>query len=227
MTTVIYARVSTDQQTLDHQEQHLREYVREDLAVPTAEIDVLRDKSTGTDTDRSGYRELMDRVRAGDVDRVVVREFTRLGRSMRQINEVTHEIVEDHGVGLFVKNDDFAVQPGETLDMAQKMKLTVLGWAGELEAKKARENSIEGQRAAAEAGKWVGRPPYGFTTDDDGYLQPTDEFGNALDAIRAVEELGWSHRKAARHSGVPRRTVESVVERKELYLRQEDGTMVE
>jgi hypothetical protein len=36
-----------------------------------------------------------------------------------------------------------------------------------------------------------------------------------------VDELGWSDRKAARHTGVPRRTIPNVVERKDLYLSEE------
>jgi hypothetical protein len=36
-----------------------------------------------------------------------------------------------------------------------------------------------------------------------------------------VDELGWSDRKAARHTGVPRRTVPNVLKRKALYLSEE------
>lgn len=215
---IIYARVSTSEQDLDHQEDNLWNYATDDLDIPGGEIETLRDKSTGTNTDRSGYREMMERVRAGEVEAIVVREVTRLGRTMREISENIHEVVEDHGVGLYVMNDSIEVEPGGELSMQDKMLLNVLAWAAELEAKKIRENTIAGLRAAEAAGKWTSRPPYGFTTDDDGYLQPTEEFGSAVEAIEAVEELGWSHRKAARHTGVPRRTVPNILERKELYL---------
>jgi DNA invertase Pin-like site-specific DNA recombinase len=92
--------------------------------------------------------------------------------------------------------------------------------AAELEADMIKQRVVEGLRAAEDAGKWTTRPPYGFTTDEDGYLQPTDEFSNAVDAIVAVKDEGWSHRKASRHSGVPRRTIPNVLERKELYLEE-------
>lgn len=221
--TIVYARVSTGEQDLDHQEENLWEYATDDLGIDLANLDTLRDASTGTNTDRSGYREMMDRVRAGDVESIVVREVTRLGRTMREISENIHEVVEDHGVGLYVMNDNIEVEPGGELSMQDKMLLNVLAWAAELEAKKIKENTIAGLRAAEAAGKWTSRPPYGFTTDDDGYLQPTEGFGKALDAIEAVEELGWSHRKAARHSGVPRRTIPNILERKELYAREAEN----
>jgi DNA invertase Pin-like site-specific DNA recombinase len=209
MTTIIYARVSTADQSLDHQQDSLVDYATDGLGIPEDELEILADEATGTNTDRSGYREMLDRVRQSEVDRVVVREVTRLGRTMRTISENVHEIVEDHDTGLHVQNDNLEVEPGGDLSMNDKMILNVLAWAAEIEAKKIRENTIEGLRAAEAAGKWVGRPPFGFTTDAEGYLQPTDRYGDAVEAIRAVENLGWSHRKVARHTGVPRRTVPS------------------
>lgn len=216
--TVIYARVSTDDQDLDAQQDNLWDYTVNSLGVDPEDIIVREDQSTGTNTDRSGYREMMRLVREGEAERVVVREVTRIGRDFRDIHETVHEIVEDHGVGLSVVNDNLEIDPGDEISMRDKMFLSMLAWGAELEAKKIRENTIEGLRAAEKAGKWTSRPPYGFTTDDDGYLQPTDEFGNAVRAIRAVEDEGMSHRKASRHTGVPRRTIPNLLDRKELYL---------
>ena len=220
-TTAIYVRVSTRDQDLEQQEQNLWEYATDSLSIDPADIVVLRDKSTGTDTDRGGYRDLMQLVRDDEADRVIVREITRIGRNFRDIHETVHEIVEDHNAGLGVTNDNLEIEPGGDLSMRDKMFLSMLAWGAELEAKKIRENTIEGLRAAEAEGKWVGHPPYGFTTDDDGYLQPNDNFANAVEAIYAVDELGWSDRKAARHTGVPRRTVPNVLERKDLYLSEE------
>ena len=220
-TTAIYVRVSTRDQDLEQQEQNLWAYATDSLSIDPADIVVLRDTSTGTDTDRGGYRDLMQLVRDDEADRVIVREITRIGRNFRDIHETVHEIVEDHDAGLSVTNDNLEIEPGGDLSMRDKMFLSMLAWGAELEAKKIRENTIEGLRAAEAEGKWVGHPPYGFTTDDDGYLQPNDNFANAVEAIYAVDELGWSDRKAARHTGVPRRTVPNVLNRKELYLSEE------
>lgn len=216
--TAIYARVSTQDQDLSHQEDNLWTYATDELGVDGSDITVLRDKATGTNTDRSGYRELLNGIRSGEYEQVVVREVTRLGRTMREISENVHEIVDDHDCGLYVRNDQLAIEPGGDLSMQDKMLLNVLAWAAELEAKKIKENTVAGLRAAEAQGKWTKRPPYGFTTDDDGYLQPTDGFGDAVDAIRAVEELGWSQRRAARHTGVPRRTIPNILDRKGMYL---------
>jgi len=222
--TVIYARVSTQDQDLEHQRENLWQYATDRLDIDPTSIEVFTDKATGTNQRRAGYKEMMSLVRSGDVERVIVREVTRIGRNFRDIHETVHEIVEDLGVGLSVVNDNLEIEPGDDLSMQDKMFLSMLAWGAELEAKKIKENTIEGLRAAEAEGKWLGRPPYGFSTDDDGYLQPNENYSNAIQAIEGVEELDWSHRKAARHSGVPRRTVPNLLERKELYLNHGEET---
>ncbi|WP_435125425.1 recombinase family protein [Halobaculum sp. D14] len=221
--TAIYARVSTEEQSVQHQQENLWNYATDELGISPEDLEVLSDKATGTNTDRSGYRDLLRMVRDDEVDQVIVREVTRLGRTMRDISENVHEIVQDHGCGLYVRNDQLEVDPGDELSMQDKMILNVLAWSAEVEAKKIKENTRAGLRAAEAAGKWTTRPPYGFTTDDDGYLQPTDDFSRAREAIIGVEEEGWSHRKAARHSGVPRRTVPNLLDRRDLYLEEYDA----
>jgi len=216
--TALYARVSTQDQDLQHQQENLWSYATDELDIDPQNLTVLTDKATGTNTNRSGYRQMLDLVRSGEVDQVVVREVTRLGRTMREISENVHEIVQDHNAGIQVMNDDLNVDHGDELSMQDKMLLNVLAWSAELEAKKIKENTKAGLRAAEEQGKWTKRPPYGFTTDDDGYLQPNDDFGKARRAIIAVEEEGHSHRQASKRTGVSRRTIPRLLERKTMYF---------
>lgn len=216
--SVIYARVSTEDQNLDPQVENLWDYTTERLGIDGEDITVLRDKSTGTNIDRSGYREMMQLVRDGDADRVVVRAIDRIGRDLRDIHDTIYEIVDDHECGFHAVDDGLSSEAGEDMDIGFQASLFGLSLAAEIKAKKVKENTLEGLRAAEAAGKWTSRPPYGFTTDDDGFLQPNENYSKARDAIEAVEELGWSERKTARHTGVPRRTIPNVLDRKDLYL---------
>jgi DNA invertase Pin-like site-specific DNA recombinase len=221
--TLIYARVSTADQDLDPQEDNLWEYCTQRLGIPEAEVDVERDKASGTTTDRSGYRTVMERVREDDIDRVVVRAIDRIGRDIRDIHDTIYEIVDDHDVGFHAVDDGLAQEPGDDMDIGFQATLFGLSLAAEVKAKKVRQNTLEGLRAAEAAGKWVGRPPYGFETDDEGFLQPTDDFSRARRAILAVEEEEWSQRKAARRTGVPRRTIPALLNRRDLYMDEFDN----
>lgn len=217
--TLLYARVSTTDQDIKQQIEKLWNHATDDLDLDPDTIDILEDEATGTNTDRDGYQELMRRVENGEPTRIIVRSLTRLGRNMRDLYETVYTIIEDHEIGLHAINDGFSVEAGGEMTTSDKAYLNALSLAAEMEADMIRQRTLDGLRAAERAGKWTHRPPYGFTTNDEGYLQTKpDEYRKAVEAILAVEELDWSHRKVERHVGVPRRTVPNVLDRRDLYL---------
>jgi DNA invertase Pin-like site-specific DNA recombinase len=217
--TTIYARVSTPEQDIAQQKEKLWNHAIDELEIEPSNIDVLEDEATGSNTDRDGYQEMLRRVREGETERVIVRSITRLGRNMRDLNDAVHEIVEDNGCGLVVVNDGLHIEPEtEELNLEQKAILYGLSFAADIEHEMIKQRTIDGLRAAEEAGKRIGRPIYGFTSEDGNLRPDNEEYEKAVQAIIAKEELGWSDRRVQRQIGVPRRTVPSVVERRDIYL---------
>lgn len=217
--TTIYARVSTPSQNLAQQKKKLWNHTIDELNVKPSNVQVLADEASGGNTERSGYREMMRRIREDETDQVVIRSITRLGRNMRDLNETIHEILEDHGVGLTIVNDGICIPPEtDELKLDQKAIFYALSFAADIEHEMIKQRTIDGLRAAQEAGKRIGRPIYGFTSED-GNLRPDDEeYKKAVQAVVAKEELGWSDRKIERRIGIARRTVPRVIERREVYL---------
>lgn len=217
--TAIYARVSTEEQSLEGQKKSAWEYATEDLDVDPSDIAILEDKSTGTNTDRSGYRELMERAEADQLDRVVVREVSRIARNMRDLNRTVGRLVDDHGVSIHIIDAGLHIgeDAGDQL-VDDEIVLQLLGIAAELEAKLNKERTLAGLAAAQDAGKHTGRPPFGFDTDDDGYLVPNENFDKAIAVIERIEEEDESIRSTARYAGIARSTVRNVVDRKEHYV---------
>jgi len=217
--TAIYARVSTDKQSLEGQKKSSWEYATEELGIEPADIVVLEDKSTGTDTDRSGYRELMTKAEAGEIDRVIVREVSRIARNMRDLNRTVGRLADDHDVSIHIIDAGLHIGDDAGDDLVDdSMVLQLLGMAAELEAKLNKERTMAGLAAAQEAGKHTGRPPYGFDTDDEGYLIPNENFDTALAIIERIEEDDESIRSTAKHAGVSRPTVRNIVDRQDFYL---------
>lgn len=217
-TTAIYARVSTEEQSLEGQQKSAWDYATDTLGVDAAEIEVIRDKSTGTDTDRSGYRELLDRAADGEFEQVVVREVSRIARNMRDLNETIGQLVDDHDVTVHIIDAGLVIGDGDDDGVFDdRLVLQFLGIAASLEAKMTKQRTMAGLAAAQAAGKHTGRPPYGFDTDDEGYLVPNDYFYTALAVIERIE-AGKSVRSTARHAGIARSTVRNIVDRKETYV---------
>ncbi|AQL41652.1 resolvase [Halorientalis sp. IM1011] len=217
--TAIYARVSTEEQSLEGQKKSAWEYTTETLDVKPGNVRVLQDQSTGTDTDRSGYRELMELAKDGEIDRVVVREVSRIARNMRDLNRTVGRLVDDNDVSVHIIDADLHIgeDAGDGL-VDDEMVLQLLGMAAELEAKLNKERTMAGLAAAEAAGKHLGRPPYGFDTDDEGYLVPNENFDTALAVIERIEKEDKSIRSTANHAGISRSAVRNIVDRKEMYL---------
>lgn len=138
-----YARVSTTDQDLSLQEEALR----------GAGCTVIRaEKVTGTTRKaRSELETLMAFLRPGDT--LVVTRIDRLARSLRDLQNIVHELREK---GADLKATE---QPVDTSTAAGKAFLDMLGVFAEFETNLRKERQLEGIAAAKAKGIYKGRPP--------------------------------------------------------------------
>jgi DNA invertase Pin-like site-specific DNA recombinase len=138
-----YARVSTDDQTLDPQRDALRaagcEQVFEDEGV------------SGATRRRPGLDEALSALRAGDVP--VVWKLDRLGRSLSHLIEIVTAL-GDRGI-------DFRslTEAIDTTNAGGRLILHMMGALAEFERSLISERTRAGMRAARRRGRHVGRPP--------------------------------------------------------------------
>jgi len=216
MAITVYARVSTDEQSLDRQKEECYKFAVDRLGVAPNEICFFEDQATGTNTEREAYQELMNAVGDGSIENVLVLETSRLSRSVGDLATTVEHLLE-HQTGLFVVNRNIVLEPdeGET-DPMQKAFLQLMGVFAEMEASMTRERIKSGIRQAKAEGKNIGRPPYGFTTgSESGQLVPTyPEYEKAQVAIERYDD-GDSIRSIALDLDIPRTTVRRIVKREE------------
>jgi DNA invertase Pin-like site-specific DNA recombinase len=216
VTVACYTRVSTADQSLDRQLTATREYAADRLSADLGDLEVYRDKSTGTDTGRSGYRSLMSDAEAGEVDAVVVHEVSRVARSISDL-ERTAERLREAGVELHVVSEGLEMRPDEE-DPYQRALFQMLGVFGELEAKIKRQNIREGIAARQESDEYRHGPaPLGFEKDD-GRLVEAGNYQRVCEVLDQVARDDMSKRQAARELDTSRKTVRRAVEeRGDLY----------
>jgi DNA invertase Pin-like site-specific DNA recombinase len=217
VTVACYTRVSTADQNLDRQLTATREYAADRLGADLADLEVYRDKSTGTDTDRSGYRSLMSDAEAGEVNAVVVHEVSRVARSISDL-ERTAERLREAGVELHVVSEGLEMRPDEE-DPYQRALFQMLGVFGELEAKIKRQNIREGIAARQESDEYRHGPaPLGFEKDD-GRLVEASDYHRVCEVIDQVVRGDMSKRQAARELDTSRKTIRRALQegRRELY----------
>lgn len=138
-----YARVSTDDQHLDHQRNTLR----------TAGCQrIYEEKISGTKRIRPELTKALDHIREGDV--LVVTRLDRLARSTRDLLEFS-EILNRSGVGLRSLEEPWA----DTTSPSGKMVLTVFAGIAEFERSLIIDRTRAGRHAAQKRGVRFGRPP--------------------------------------------------------------------
>jgi DNA invertase Pin-like site-specific DNA recombinase len=138
-----YARVSSIDQDLSIQK----------AALKAAGCTVIRaEKASGTSRKgRTELQTLMDFLRPGDT--LVVTRIDRLARSLRDLQNLVHDLQEK---GVHLKATE---QPIDTSTPAGKAFLGMLGVFAEFETNLRRERQMEGINAAKERGVYKGRKP--------------------------------------------------------------------
>jgi DNA invertase Pin-like site-specific DNA recombinase len=137
-----YARVSSADQDLSIQK----------TALKAVGCTVVRaEKASGTSRNRRSELEtLLQFLRRGDT--LVVTRIDRLARSMRDLQNLVHELREK---GAHLKATE---QPVDTSSAAGKAFLDMLGVFAEFETNLRRERQMEGIAAAKKKGVYKGRP---------------------------------------------------------------------
>lgn len=136
-----YARVSRDTQNLDRQIDALKRYGVDKI---------YNEKMTGTRKDRPELSKLLDRVTEGDT--VVIESLSRLGRSTKDLIELT-ELFQNKGVHLVSLKESI-----DTKTSTGKLLFTLMSAIAQFERDVIADRTREGLQAARARGRRGGRP---------------------------------------------------------------------
>lgn len=144
--TIFYARVSTTDQTLEHQKTHAE-------AAGFVIDDVIADHGvSGVSTrlcDRAGGKRLYDRLRAGDT--LLVRWVDRLGRDYQDVTDTIREFMR-RGVIIRTVINNMTFDGSTTDPVQQAVRDALIGFMAATAQAQA-EATKEAQRAGIEAAR--------------------------------------------------------------------------
>jgi putative DNA-invertase from lambdoid prophage Rac len=181
----IYLRVSTREQSTETQRGELLTYV---ASRGWNQFTIYEDKATGTNTNRAQLKALMEDIRAGKIDIVLVWKLDRFARSLSDLIRMLTELRE--------LNVDF-ISLRDQLDLttsAGKLMLHILGAFANFEADIIKERVIAGVANAKAKGTRFGRP-------------------STIDPLKVYElrSKGWSLGKIAKYLSVSKAGVHKVL----------------
>ncbi len=187
----IYARVSTDGQTVEHQLRDLREVSeRHGWQVVATFVDNGISGSKGRD-ERPGYDDLLTAVARREVDMVAAWSVDRLGRSLQHLVNFLEELkAKDVDLYLHKQGLDTSTPAGRAL-------YQMLGVFSEFERTMIQERVRAGLATAKANGKRLGRPPISSAKEK---------------RIRAARTEGKGIRRIAAEIGVGVGTAKRVVD---------------
>jgi DNA invertase Pin-like site-specific DNA recombinase len=154
MRAALYVRVSTLDQNLDNQLDDLRKYVAQRGWGKTTEY---ADKASGAKDSRPALDALLKAARRREFDVVVVWRLDRLGRSLKHLLDVLHELTA-LGIAFVSLNEGI-----DATTPSGRLQLHVLGAFAEFERARIQELVRAGLARARRAGKRLGRPPRRIT----------------------------------------------------------------
>ena len=163
-----YARVSTEAQNLDRQLDALKKYG----------VDVIyNEKMTGTKKDRPELTKLLERITEGDT--VVIESLSRLGRSTKDLIELT-DLFKSKGVRLVSLKESI-----DTDSSTGKLLFTLMSAIAQFERDTIADRTREGLRSARARGRTGGRPK----ANPDNIKKAVKLYNTRQYSIKEIEEL--------------------------------------
>ena len=170
-----YARVSTDDQSLDSQ--------TDALSAAGAEK-VFADKISGSRRARPELDRMLEQLRDGDV--VTVTKYDRLARSLKDLLEIV-EVIRERGAGFRSLAEDI-----DTTTPAGRLVFHVFASIAQFERERISERTREGLASARKRGRIGGRPPALTSAQKEEVRRIRDE------EQRAVAEIARLFKVSAR-----------------------------
>lgn len=167
--TSIYARLSREDNlnqsdSIENQLSLLHDYVgnRPYLQLVGTYID---NGYTGTDFDRPEWQKLMEAVRAKEVDCIVVKDLSRLGRNYIETGEFLEKICPFFGIRFIAINDNFDT---DTTEASGQLSVSLSNIINDYYAKDISRKVSSALRSKMENGEFIGSwEKYGYLKDEN------------------------------------------------------------
>lgn len=140
----------------------------------SAVIQYVDDGYSGTGFERPGFMEMMDGVKKGKIQCVIVKDFSRFGRDYIELGDYIEHIFPFMQVRFIAVNDGYDSEDykGKTPDIDVPFRnLAYSLYSQDISDKIKSSLSVRRKK-----GLYVGSiPPYGYQRDEEGFLTPDEE----------------------------------------------------
>jgi DNA invertase Pin-like site-specific DNA recombinase len=198
--TILYARLSQeddikgDSNSIVNQKHMLEKYAQENGFCNTKFL--YDDGFSGTNFNRPSWNEVMALIENEQVETLIVKDLSRLGREYLEVGRLTELVFPSCGVRFIAINDGV-----DSLYESSNDFTPMRNWFNELHAKDSSKKVRAVKRMQAERGEILGgRPPYGYRRDETVRkgIVPDEEAGEVVRRIFRLCAAGKGPNQIAR-----------------------------
>ncbi len=175
----IYARISSDQEikkkeSVKVQIEIAKKFVEEFNGQNSGKvIDVVECYTdlgkTGSNFEREGFLRLLQDIRHGEINCVIVKDLSRFGRNYLEVGNYIEKIFPFLGVRFIAVADGFDTGKEENRQMSTAMAMEIKNLVNDMYAKDFSKKAKQHLKQRREEGSYVGGPPpYGYRAEWSG-----------------------------------------------------------
>ena len=197
---ILYGRLSQedarmgDSNSIINQRLLLEKYAKDNGFENT--IFLADDGYSGTNFDRPSWKQIEEMIERGEVETLIVKDLSRLGREYLQVGYYTELYFPRMGVRFIAVNDGV-----DSLIESSNDFSPIRNWANELHAKDSSKKVRAVKKLQAERGERLGgKPPYGYkkVDKDSKAIIPDEEAAGIVKRIFAMCAAGKGPNQIAR-----------------------------
>lgn len=196
--TAIYARLSVDHddkksESIETQVEMLKEFIRHqnENADRNSELvlhDVYTDlEKTGTNFERPGFERLMSDIRAGQINCIIVKDFSRFGRNYIETGDYLEKIfpfLKVRFISVCDHYDSFAKDAD-----SQELSMNIKNLVNDAYAKDISAKCCASKRACQKNGSYVGgMAPYGYHSVNENGIRKLVIDPESAEIVRRIFE---------------------------------------
>ena len=168
--TALYVRLSVedngkaDADSIENQELLLRNYLAERPYLELKEV-YADNGYTGTDFDRPAFHRMIEDVRKGRINCILVKDFSRLGRNYVETGEYLERIFPFLGIRFISVSDDY---DSSSANAGEKLAATLKNLINDMYAKDISKKICSTMKNKRLRGDYIGNyAPYGYLKDEN------------------------------------------------------------
>lgn len=172
----IYARLSSDHdkkknESIDVQIDMAKKYLDDINAIGKEKLELFEIYTdcgkTGSNFSRDGFLNMMQDIRLGNVNCIIVKDFSRFGRNYLEAGNYIEKIFPFLGVRFIAVSDNFDTASAD--NDTKKMAMNIKNLVNDMYAKDFSKKAKIHLQQRRERGSYVGGPtPYGYTYEWEG-----------------------------------------------------------